>query len=157
MTSASWVPGRTGLFWHVGLQHLQSAREFPSDMGSNRTSRRPCDITSSRSVSPSIVSALLVRDSSVTSSTRCTIKSIRPSEPNTGAFTGDQYRSSKPPPSRDGRRIAYFCTAIVSGRPPARTRLRDERRFAVPVAPGSSGLSGKISKSGRPTIASRSV
>jgi len=77
---------------------------------------------------------------------------ISPTGSGTGEFIGLQYRSSKPPPSASGRRMSYFCTAIVSGTLSRSTRSSEARRLLTPVAAGSSGLSGKISKRPRPRI-----
>ena len=94
--------------------------------------------------------------SPVTSSTRWMTNATRPSGARTGELTGLQYRASnRPLPA--GCSMSYFWTAIVSGWRRDRTRSRDVRRFVTPVASGSSGLSGKTSKTYRPTMRSRSV
>src|SRR5262249_43729827 len=53
--------------------------------------------------------------------------------------------------------MSYFCTAMVSGARVARTRSKDARRFRVPVAAGSSGLSGNSSNRPRPRVCSSVV
>src|SRR3954471_8950442 len=53
--------------------------------------------------------------------------------------------------------MSYFCTAIVCGAPVSSTVFSEARRLLTPSACGSSGLSGKTSKSPRPTISSRRV
>src|SRR5687768_9142235 len=54
-------------------------------------------------------------------------------------------------------RMSYFWTAMVSGAFAASTRSSDARRLAVPVACGSSGLSGNRSNSPCPMTCSRVV
>ncbi len=104
----------------------------------------------SRSTSPSS----LARTSSVTSSTRCRRYITSPLGESTGMFLGLQYFTAKAP---SAPRMSYFCTAIVSGARVATARSSEARRLAVPVASGSSGLSGKASKSPRPMVSSRVV
>jgi hypothetical protein len=81
----------------------------------------------------------------------------RPSGANTGVFTGLQYRTSKPPPADSGRRMSYFCTAMVSATRACSTRCSDAAKFACPLACASEGLSGNMSKIPRPRIRSREV
>ena len=69
-------------------------------------------------------------------------------------FFGLQYFTWNVP---SGPRMSYFCTAIVSAARVASTRSSDARRLLVPVAAGSSGLSGKTSNSPRPSVSSRVV
>jgi hypothetical protein len=80
-----------------------------------------------------------------------------PSGRRTGELRGLQYLTSNPPPSDSGRRMSYFCTAMVSGTRSRRTRPSETPRFPTPVASGSAGLSGKTSKIPLPKISSRLV
>src|SRR5438552_2596314 len=66
-----------------------------------------------------------------------------PDGDRTGTFFGLQYRATKLP---SGSRMSYLCTAMVSGCLVCNTRSSEARRLPTPVADGSSGLSGKISK-----------
>ncbi len=110
----------------------------------------PPSLVFPRSSSPSS----LARTRSVTSSTRCRINRTSPDWERTGRFFGLQYFDSKLP---SGPRISYFCTAMVSAARVARTRFREARRLAVPVADGSSGLSGNKSNRLRFIVCSRVV
>ncbi len=87
--------------------------------------------------------------SSVTSSTRCRMNSSSPDAESTGRFFGLQYLAVNVP---SGPRMSYFCTAIVSASRVAITRSSDARRLLVPVASGSSGLSGNTSNRPLPSV-----
>ena len=94
---------------------------------------------------------------SVTSSTACTMQSTVPSAASTGELTTLQNRSSNPPPAASGRGMSYFCTDMVSRVRWRSTRVSEALRLRAPSVAGSSGLSGKTSNKGRPTMSSRCV
>ena len=69
-------------------------------------------------------------------------------------MVGLQKRTSKPPVLA-GFWMEYFCTAMLSETRESRTRSRESRRFAAPVASVSDASSGKASNTFRPTRSAR--